>query len=107
MIEGEFKEQLRLLNDRVLRVFESFNTKLERVSDTLNGINTVLAQQTAQLGEHMRRTEAAEKRLEILHTEMDPLKKHVSQWSGIGKALAVLATAAGIFAALSHSGIGR
>lgn len=70
--------------------------KLDRVDGRLGGVDVILAKQTEQLGEHMRRTSLAESRLDHIQLEVDPLTRAHAMWSGVGKAVAVLGVIAGI-----------
>lgn len=82
-------------NETLLRI----EVKIDRIDDRLGGIDVTLARQSEQLGEHMRRTEAAERNLLHLQTEIKPLAKAHAAWSGVGKAVTVLATSLGIISA--------
>lgn len=54
----------------------------------------------AGLGEHMRRTEAAEKRLNLVEERQQVTLEKQAQWAGAGKLLSALATALAVGAAL-------
>lgn len=85
--------------------------KYNEVLAELNAIKGVQAEQHLILQEHMRRTAANEAILAVVKetqddqrkfftTEIEPLKKHVNMWGGVGKALTVLGTLASIAAAV-------
>lgn len=67
--------------------------KIDRIGDRISSVDVTLAKQSEQLGEHMRRTALAEANLESVREELEPLKKAHAMWSGVGKALTVLAAA--------------
>lgn len=78
------------------KYFEALSAKLDRQGDALASIDKILARQEENLKEHMRRTEVAEKRLDLFQSELAPLKAHVAGWSAVGKALAIIGTLVGI-----------
>lgn len=80
---------------------DRLEAKLDRLADDQARIGRTLASQQASLEEHMRRTEAAEERLDLLTKEVAPLKTHVAVWGYLGKILAALATGVGLVATLS------
>lgn len=80
---------------------------IKEIKETLHGLHIVSEKQQVILDEHIRRTEANERALELLsnkHLEVEqsivnrliPLEKHVSMWAGAGKVLAVIGSVAGI-----------
>lgn len=50
--------------------------KIDKISDKIETINLTVAKQEENLQEHMRRTEIAEKSIELLHEEIRPLKEY-------------------------------
>jgi hypothetical protein len=74
--------------------------KLERIDSRLNSIDKTLAEQHQQLKDHIRRTELAEENLDLLRTELKPVKEHVVRVDGVLKALGVLAVVLGILKTL-------
>jgi hypothetical protein len=74
--------------------------KLDKVVERLGDVDITLVRQADQLGEHMRRTELAEKGLSTLHAEVRPLTKAHHMWVGVGKGLAILGTLGGVIGAL-------
>ncbi len=67
--------------------------KLDRLTERTGEIR-------ADLQEHMRRTEIAESRIELLTEELRPLKSHVAMWAGAGKLFAALLSAGGLAVAV-------
>lgn len=65
----------------------------ERVYEQLSAIRTEQARQGVILERHEQRSTQLEER-------MVPVERHVIMWNGVGKALAVLGTFAGIAGAL-------
>lgn len=73
---------------------------LTEIQEDIHDIKITLSTQAVLLGEHIRRTTAAEERLDIINKELSPLKMHVALWGYLGKILAALATAGGLAATL-------
>lgn len=67
--------------------------KLDKLDERLDNVDKTLIRNTASLEEHIRRTE-------ILEAEMEPVKTHVAQVSGIVKFIILLSSAAGIIQAI-------
>lgn len=66
---------------------------LNKILEKLNEISNLQATHTAQLEEHMRRTEALEKHLEQVRSEIKPLRDRMNQIIGVlvfGSALATI-----------------
>lgn len=83
--------------------FAELRRNLGSVKDDISSINLTSARQQMSLEEHMRRTEANEKALQLLeeknHKDVEslgsrvvPLERHVAMWGGAGKLIALLAT---------------
>lgn len=53
--------------------------KIDKIADKIEFVNIILAKQEENLQEHMRRTEAAEKGIELLHQEIRPLKEYAEK----------------------------
>lgn len=70
------------------------------INSNITQLTATAAAQQVSLEEHMRRTEANEKHLELIESRVSPLEAHVSMWAGAGKVLAILGTLAGIAAAV-------
>lgn len=75
---------------------EEILKKLDKITEKQSEMNVTLVRQQGILDEHMRRTDLAEKNIETLQKEMNPLKTHVAAWGGVGKGLAVLSVLLGI-----------
>lgn len=84
------------MNDLLQRIADDVSdlkTAAARQEATLAGQAATLAGQSASLGEHMRRTEAAEKNLEMLRADFAPVQRHVDRVEFL---LKVFVAAAGI-----------
>lgn len=64
--------------ERLSESQSKLDSAMERLSGTQADINATLERNTVILDEHMRRTEAAEKALELLKQEIEPVKTHVT-----------------------------
>lgn len=73
---------------------------LEDIRTTLTKILETQAVHTEQLREHMRRTSAAEANLDLLRSELAPIKVHVARVDGALKLLGALATLGGVLAGI-------
>lgn len=84
----------------VLNKLEKIDEKLEKMDDKLGNIDVTLVAQAADLKYHIKRTTLAEKRMEHIESQLEPIKKHVSMVHGafkvIGVAASALAGAAGL-----------
>lgn len=90
-------------DDMILQAFSKFEKKLDLLDSRLDSVDKTLVKQEANLGEHMRRTELNEKRIETAEIEADkkvesvrkalaPVEKHVAYMEGALKGLGVIAT---------------
>lgn len=52
--------------------------KVDKTSEDITEIKIILAKQEQHLGEHIRRTALAEERIELLYTDIQPLKEDLS-----------------------------
>lgn len=68
---------------------------------SLQEISIVLARQEENLKEHMRRSELNEKAVDLLSSQLHPVRAHVEQMRGAGKFLLLLSLAATVVAALA------
>jgi len=59
------------------KVIEKIIAKHDRLEEILSDIRLILARQEEQLKEHMRRTLAAEKRLDHLTDRVLPIEQHI------------------------------
>ncbi len=75
------KEQLTKIED-----------KLDRVDEKLSSIDVTLARQAKDLEHHIYRTSLAEENIELLRTELQPVKKHVALIDAGLKIMGVLAS---------------
>jgi archaellum component FlaC len=66
---------------------ERIENKLNKIDHTLTKIEVTLAVNTKSLEEHMRRSDALEKMIDRVETDLSPVKKHVSNLQFIGRAL--------------------
>lgn len=76
-------------DDIMLSTMQRIEAKVDSQAKDISNINVTMAANTATLDVHVKRTELLEQRV-------SPLESHVAIWSGLGKALAVLATIATI-----------
>ena len=60
------------------------------LKEWLSKVDGRLERVEASLEEHMRRTAAAEARLETLQTELQPLKTHVAIFGAVAKGIPVV-----------------
>lgn len=67
-------------------------TKIEKIDDKLNSINITLAEQHISLKEHMARSAAAEKRLDLVETTLTPIKNHILIFNTVIKIIMFLFT---------------
>ena len=81
-------------NERIYEV-------LDKISDDLSELKVTVAKQEENIKEHIRRTEIAEENLDLIRTEMQPLKEHVIAINGVLKIIGILSvimgSAAGFF----------
>jgi hypothetical protein len=98
--------------DPILQALSRFEKKVDSLDSRLDSVDKTLVKQEANLGEHMRRTELAEKNIEKvqqdskeavtkLETEMAPVKKHVAHVEGFLKGIGLLATVVSLLAGLA------
>lgn len=71
-----------------------------KISTDLADMKVTLARQHVSLDEHMRRTLAIEKHIELHAGRIVPLEAHVAAWAGVGKAIVFLGVILGAAAAL-------
>lgn len=86
--------------DQILRALDKFESKLDSLDSRLDAVDKTLVKQEANLGEHMRRTDLAESRMDIIQADIQPIKKHVAMMEGALKGIGVLATIVGIIAGI-------
>jgi len=56
---------------------DDIKNKLDKIQDDITEIKVTMAVNTANLGEHMARTEQVETAIEILKKELTPVRDHV------------------------------
>lgn len=79
---------------------ERFEKKLDRIVEDIGKINITLVAQHHQLKEHMRRSEANEKAIEIIKDELIPVQKHVNGLNYVLKAVGVVTVIIGMVTAI-------
>lgn len=77
-----------------------FQKYLEKLDDKLDKVVVIQAEMQRDIAHHIRRTDVAEKRLEILHTDMEPIKRHVAKVHGVLAALGGISLVIGIVAGI-------
>lgn len=82
------------------RIFD----KLEKIEERLTNVDITLVKQEGNLAEHMRRSLANERAIEILEqefkTELKPISSHVALVNGTLKALGIISILLGIVTGL-------
>ena len=89
---------------------EKIDSKVDKLGESVNDQNVILAKQSVILEDHTRRSLAAEENLALLRkesranqismdSELAPIKTHVDRVSFIFKAIMFLASASGIVVA--------
>jgi len=57
---------------------DKIEEKVDRIESKISNIDVTLAKQAKDLEHHIYRTDLAESNIELLRTEMQPVKKHVA-----------------------------
>jgi hypothetical protein len=87
-------------DDESERIFD----KLEKIEDRLTNVDITLVKQEGNLAEHMRRSLANERAVEILEEEfkreLKPITAHVGMVNGTLKALGIISIVLGIITGL-------
>jgi biopolymer transport protein ExbB/TolQ len=78
--------------------FDRLELKIDDISDQLSESNAIQMAHKVILEEHMRRTEANERAIEMLAEDLKPIRKHVNMVQGAAALLGLIATIAGIIA---------
>jgi hypothetical protein len=73
--------------------------KRDEIEKHLSNIDVTLARQATILEEHIRRTGVAEKRLDLLQEQIEPLKTHIDMSVGAVKLIGVVSVLSGIVVA--------
>lgn len=76
--------------------------KLDAIGTRLGSMDVTLTRQADQLGEHMRRTEAAEQSIAGLRDDVKPIQRHVAMMEGALKVIGLIATILGVIATALH-----
>ncbi len=61
------------METKIDKMADRLDSKLDKIHDRLNNIEIATVQNTSSLTEHMRRTDIAEERLEVLESEIKPV----------------------------------
>lgn len=94
------EDLLQAALDKIEKSTDETRTELQEMRKDMSSLASTGVKHQAILEEHIRRTEANEKALEMMGSRIAPLEKHVWMWGGVGKGLAVLAGLASITAAI-------
>lgn len=86
--------------DHILKALAKFETKLDSLDSRLDSVDKTLVKQEANLGEHMRRTDLAEKQIGNIQEEIRPIKRHVIMMEGALKGLGLLAVLVGLISGI-------
>lgn len=78
------------------KLVERIDQKLDKVAEDVTGIKLVQVEQAADIKYHIRRTDLSEKRIEILHGELTPVKKHVEFVNTVFKIIGAFCTGLGV-----------
>ena len=70
--------------------------KLDKVSEEIAEIKVVETKQAADLEHHIFRTNLAEQRIEMLHSQIQPLSKFHTQVNTVFKIIGVVGTVLGL-----------
>jgi hypothetical protein len=73
---------------------DKIEAKVEKIEDSISNIDVTLARQAKDLEHHIYRTSLAEENIELLRTELQPVKKHVALVDAGLKLVGALASAA-------------
>lgn len=73
---------------------DKIEEKVDRIESKLSSIDVTLAKQAKDLEHHIYRTDLAEQNLEMLRTEIEPVKKHVALMDASLKVIGAIASIA-------------
>lgn len=101
---------VKTILDRIDKVTDETRTEMGEMRKDVSSLANTATKQQAILEEHIRRTEANEKAVNVLTdkhlvdindigSRLKPLEAHISMWAGAWKVLAVLSALATIAAA--------
>ena len=78
------------------RMVIKIDEKLDKVSEEIAEIKVVETKQAADLEHHIFRTNLAEQRIEMLHSQIQPLSKFHTQVNTVFKIIGVVGTVLGL-----------
>lgn len=104
------KDTMKLLLEQLAKGMSDTQSDIKEILREVAEVKNTQVKQEAVLEEHIRRTEANERHLELAKSESDrrftvmaeemkPLKTHVAMWGGAGKVVTILGVLAGIIGA--------
>ena len=71
---------------------DKIEEKLDKVEEKISSIDVTLAKQAKDLEHHIYRTDLAESNIELLRTEMQPVKRHVALMDASLKVIGAIAS---------------
>ena len=77
-------------------------TKIDKITEDINDIKVLDAEQNAQLAQHIKRSDLLETRVEQVHAEIKPIQTHVDMVKGGLKLIAIIGTIVGILVAIKE-----
>lgn len=77
-------------------------TKIDKITEDVNEIKVLDAEQNAQLAQHMKRSDLLEVRVEQVNDSLKPLQSHVDMVRGGLKLIAIAGTLAALFISLKE-----
>jgi len=87
--------------DILVQTLAKIDQKIDGLDSRLDLVDRTLVKQEANLGEHMRRTELAEKAIENVRVDLEPLKKHKAFIEGVLKAIGLITALAAAITVVS------
>lgn len=76
------------MEDRLDKIDE----KLDRIEDKISNIDITITRQAKDIEHHIYRTDLAEQNINLLRTELQPIKKHVALLDAGLKIIGILAS---------------
>jgi predicted nucleic acid-binding Zn-ribbon protein len=71
---------------------DKIEEKVDRIEEKISNIDITLAKQAKDLEHHIYRTDLAESNIELLRSEIEPVKKHVALMDASLKVIGAIAT---------------
>lgn len=71
---------------------DKIEEKVDRIESKISNIDVTLAKQAKDLEHHIYRTDLAESNIEMLRSEMQPVKKHVALMDASLKVIGAIAS---------------